>query len=35
MKTKMNIGLFGYGCVGQGFYKALKQSPNINAEIKK
>ena len=35
MKTKINIGLFGYGCVGQGFYKALKQSPNVNAEIKK
>lgn len=35
MKKKMNIGLFGYGCVGHGFYKALKQSPNTNAEIKK
>jgi len=35
MKKKINIGLFGYGCVGQGFYKALKQSPNIDAEIKK
>lgn len=35
MKTKMKIGLFGYGCVGQGFYKALNQSPNIDAEIKK
>jgi len=35
MKTKINIGLFGYGCVGQGFYKALKQSPSTNAKITK
>ncbi|TKS57231.1 homoserine dehydrogenase [Mesohalobacter halotolerans] len=35
MKKKINIGLFGYGCVGQGFYKVLQQSPNTNAVITK
>ncbi len=35
MKKTSKIGLFGYGCVGQGFYKILQQSPNTNAEITK
>jgi len=35
MKNSSKIGLFGYGCVGQGFYKILQQSPNTNAEITK
>lgn len=26
-KENYRIGLFGYGCVGQGFYQALNQSP--------
>lgn len=29
------IGLFGYGCVGQGFNKLLEDSPDINAKITK
>jgi homoserine O-acetyltransferase len=35
MKNKLKIGLFGYGCVGQGFYKVLKESPDTLAEINK
>lgn len=35
MTKTSTIGLFGYGCVGQGFYKILQQSPNINASITK
>jgi len=35
MKKRFNIGLFGFGCVGQGFYELLKQSENPNFEIKK
>jgi len=31
---KKNIGLFGFGCVGEGFYKLLIKS-EINAEITK
>ncbi|QTY27822.1 homoserine dehydrogenase [Flavobacterium sp. CS20] len=34
MDTKINIGMFGYGSVGQGFYKALKSSPQLDAQIK-
>jgi homoserine dehydrogenase len=32
---KLNIGLFGFGCVGQGLYEVLKGSLGINAEILK
>jgi homoserine O-acetyltransferase len=35
MKKTSNIGLFGYGCVGQGFYKVIQQSQNTHAEISK
>jgi homoserine O-acetyltransferase len=35
MKKKSKIGLFGYGCVGQGFYEVLQQSENTNTEIAK
>ncbi|MCU0441527.1 MAG: homoserine dehydrogenase [Bacteroidia bacterium] len=31
----LNIGLFGFGCVGQGLYEVLKQSQSINANITK
>ncbi|MCU0421252.1 MAG: homoserine dehydrogenase [Bacteroidia bacterium] len=31
----IQIGLFGYGCVGRGLYKALQQTPQLNATIKK
>jgi homoserine dehydrogenase len=34
-QQKLTIGLFGYGCVGSGLYKVLKQTPNINAHIAK
>lgn len=34
-RTKLNIGLFGFGCVGQGLYNVLKNSTGIKADIKK
>ncbi len=34
-KTKLNIGLFGFGVVGEGLYKVLEQTPTLNAQIKK
>jgi homoserine dehydrogenase len=35
MKKKINIGLFGFGCVGQELYEVLNESGLINAEITK
>lgn len=35
MNTKLNIGLFGFGCVGQGLYEVLNQSTLLDAEIAK
>jgi len=35
MKQKLNIGLFGFGVVGQGLYDVLKTSPAFDAEITK
>jgi len=35
MNKTSKIGLFGYGCVGQGFYKVLQKSQNTNTEITK
>jgi homoserine dehydrogenase len=32
---KLVIGLFGFGVVGEGIYKVLKQIPSLNASIKK
>jgi homoserine dehydrogenase len=32
---KLNIGLFGFGVVGEGLYKVLQQTPSLNASIKK
>src|SRR4029078_7030768 len=32
---RLTIGLFGFGVVGEGLYKVLKQTPSLNAEIKK
>ena len=32
---KLNIGLFGFGVVGEGLYKVLQQTPSLNAAIKK
>lgn len=34
MNKKLNIGLFGFGCVGQGLYEVLEQTPGLNAGIK-
>jgi homoserine dehydrogenase len=34
-QTKLNIGLFGFGVVGEGLYKVLEQTPTLNARIKK
>lgn len=32
---QLNIGLFGFGVVGEGLYKVLQQTPSLNASIKK
>ncbi|MCH5720688.1 hypothetical protein [Niabella hibiscisoli] len=29
------IGMFGFGVVGEGLYKVLKQTPSLSASIKK
>lgn len=34
-KQKLVIGLFGFGTVGEGFYKVLHQTASLNAVIKK
>lgn len=31
----LKLGLFGFGCVGQGLYHVLDETPGIKAEIKK
>lgn len=35
MTTKLNIGLFGFGCVGQGLYHVLNNSKGFTANIKR
>jgi homoserine dehydrogenase len=35
MSQQLNIGLFGFGVVGEGLYKVLQQTPTLNAAIKK
>ena len=32
---QLNIGLFGFGVVGEGLYKVLQQTPSLKATIKK
>ena len=32
---QLNIGLFGFGVVGEGLYKVLQQTPSLKAHIKK
>ena len=32
---KIKIGLFGFGCVGQGLYSVLEKTPGLKAEIVK
>lgn len=34
-KQQLNIGLFGFGCVGYGLYQVLEQTSGIQARIKK
>jgi homoserine dehydrogenase len=35
MKKNLKLGLFGFGCVGQGLYHVLHETQGIKAEIKK
>ena len=35
MKKKLKLGLFGFGCVGQGLYYVLNETHGVKAEIKK
>lgn len=35
MSKTISIGLFGFGCVGQGLYDVLEQSSGFRAQIKK
>jgi homoserine dehydrogenase len=34
-QTKLNIGLFGFGVVGESLYKVLQETPTLNASIQK
>lgn len=34
-RKQLNIGLFGFGCVGLGLYEVLKKTPGFKAGIKK
>ena len=33
-RKKLNIGLFGFGCVGYGLYEVLQQTPTLRSNIK-
>lgn len=33
-RNKLNIGLFGFGCVGYGLYEVLQKTPGLQANIK-
>src|SRR5688572_30269993 len=35
MKKNLKLGLFGFGCVGQGLYHVLHETHGLKAEIKK
>lgn len=35
MKKNLKLGLFGFGCVGQGLYHVLHETQGVKAEIKK
>lgn len=35
MRNRLNIGLFGFGCVGSGLYEVLNRSQLLNASIEK
>jgi homoserine dehydrogenase len=34
-RTNLNIGLFGFGCVGFGLYEVLHKTPSLKAQISK
>lgn len=34
-RKRLNIGLFGFGCVGYGLYEVLQKTPGLKADIKK
>ncbi|MBI2258824.1 MAG: homoserine dehydrogenase [Flavobacteriia bacterium] len=34
-RKEINIGLFGFGCVGNGLHKAIQSTPGLNASIKR
>lgn len=35
MRKKLKLGVFGFGCVGQGLYHVLHETHGVKAEIKK
>lgn len=35
LRKQLNIGLFGFGCVGYGLYQVLEKTPTLNAAISK
>src|SRR5882757_2346983 len=35
MKKNLKLGLFGFGCVGQGLYHVLHETKGVKAEIKR
>jgi homoserine dehydrogenase len=35
MRKKLKLGLFGFGCVGQGLYHVLEETHGLKAEIKR
>ena len=35
MKKNLKLGLFGFGCVGQGLYHVLHETKGLKAEIRK
>ncbi|HMG17026.1 MAG TPA: homoserine dehydrogenase [Saprospiraceae bacterium] len=35
MRKQLNIGLFGFGCVGYGLYEVLLKTPSLKGNIKK
>ncbi len=34
-KKNLKLGLFGFGCVGQGLYSVLNQTKGIRASVEK
>ncbi len=35
IRKKLTLGLFGFGCVGQGLYEVLEKTPALQASIKR